>query len=170
MAFTRSSEPFQEPPEHRSRWLLATGIAALLVFFVPLLVIIAMGQNSTPAQATSTTQPRAAVFPQPRLMPPLPPPGAPWPPPPGAPVPPVCTLEYRVDPGGATSWTGLITLGGTLATSASVPAKGSRPDTRQVPVGVEAIALPAALARDHGLRAVLTTGSGSFDCLVGPQS
>lgn len=168
MAFIRSTEPFQEPPQHRSHWLLAVGIAALLVFFVPLLVIIAMGQNSPPARAEATGSP--ATLPPPQRMPPLPPAGVPWPPPPGAPVPPVCTLEYKVGADGGTTWTAMLTLSGKLAVSAPAPAHGARPQELTVPAAVEVIGLHAALARDHGLRAVLTSSSGHFDCLVGPEA
>jgi hypothetical protein len=171
MAFTRSSEPFQEPPQHGSRRLLAAGVVTLLVFFVPLLVIIARNQGHAPAQTASASP---TLPPPPRRMPPLPPPGASWPPPPGAPVPPVCVLEYRDGPDGTTTWTAMTTRSGELAVTASAPAsapaKGSHPYELRVPISVETIALPAALARDHGLHAVLTTGDSRVDCLVGPQA
>ncbi|MFC1413616.1 hypothetical protein ACEZCY_30255 [Streptacidiphilus sp. N1-12] len=80
----------------------------------------------------------------------------------------MCILEYRVDPGGSTSWTALTTLNGELAASGS-----TRPvhrSTLELPEGVAAVTLPAALARDHGLRAVLSNGSKHFSCLVGPEA
>lgn len=166
MAFIRSSEPFQEPPQHGSRRLLAAGVATLLVFFVPLLVIIARNQEHPPARAAGTSP---SAPPPGQRMPPLPPPGASWPPPPGAPVPPVCALEYQDGPDGATTWTAMTTRSGELAVTAAAPAKGSHAHELRVPISVETIALPAALARDHGLHAVLTTGGSRVDCLVGPQ-
>jgi hypothetical protein len=173
MAFIRSSEPFHEPPQRRPRWVSAAGVAALIVFFVPVLVVTAMGRNPAPAQATSTAGPLAPLPRFPPRIPPIPPPGAPWPPPPGAPAPPVCTLEYRVASDGTTTWTAMTTSAGTLVTTgsaASATGADARRHVQTVPVAVEPLVLPAPLARDHDLRAVLTSGARHISCLVGPQS
>jgi hypothetical protein len=139
-------------------------VAVLLAFFVPLLVVIARNSHSTPAQAS-----RAAAPVPPLGLPPLPPPGAPWPPPAGAPVPPVCSLEYRVNANGSISWTALTTAAGVLIADTGATENAHRRFLR-VPVGVEDVALPAALARDRTLHAVLTSSSGrTFTCLVGAE-
>jgi hypothetical protein len=177
MAFVRSSEPFQEPPQQQPRGPLAIGIAVLLIFFVPLLVVIAMGRGSTPAPVaagpTLVTPSDSVPGPSARRrppMPPLPPPGAPWPPPPGAPTPPVCSLEYRVDADGGTSWTALTTMDGELSVTAVAGGEVHRQQL-DFPAGVRVVALPRALSQDHGLGAVLSgSGGRQFDCLVGPQA
>ncbi|MFC1401056.1 MULTISPECIES: hypothetical protein [Streptacidiphilus] len=213
MAFTSSSEPFREPPRRRSRGHVAIGVAVLLMFCVPLLILVttatpsqnkanadgtvaADGPTGTPtnpasarpvgelAPAASTspgvssgvstaptsTVPNASAGASRPLMPPLPPPGAPWPPPPGAPVPPVCALEYRVDAGGATTWTAMTALKGEL-TVESVSAGVAHRQRLQLPAEVGELPLPTAVARDHGLRATLSPADGTTtSCLVGPQA
>lgn len=173
MAFVRSSEPFQEPPQPRSRGALVIGIAVLFVFFVPLLVVIATSPGNAPAPVTGTALAATPDRPTRRLpppMPPLPPEGAPWPPPPGAPQPPVCTLEFRVSADGSTSWTALTTLDGRLAVTAVAEGRTHREEIR-LSAGVRPVALPASLSQDHRLRASLSgSGGRRFDCLVGAQA
>jgi hypothetical protein len=174
MAFTRSSEPFQEPPQPRSHGSLMIGIAILLVFFVPLLVVIAMDSRTVPVQAATGPSSSLRLPPRPAgpPLPPLPPPGAPWPPPPGAPVPPVCALEYRVAADGVTvtAWTALTTVAGELTVESASAGSVHRHDL-SVTVGVQDLALPAPLAQEHDLHAVLSGSAGqTFNCLVGPEA
>lgn len=196
MAFTSSSEPFQEPPRRRSRSHVAIGVAVLLMFCVPLLILVtasppkkadadgtvADGVSGTPTNQASA-RPVGALGPASPsspgdpsasasrlLMPPLPPPGAPWPPPPGAPVPPVCALEYRVGADGATTWTAMIAVKGEL-TVESVSAGVTHRQRLQLPAEVAEVSLQAAAARDHALRATLSPADGApSSCLVGPQA
>jgi len=173
MAFSRSSEPFQEPPQHRPRSPLVIGVVVLFLFFVPLVVVTAVDSTPSPAQSSTGPVPPISVPPlsapprqgAPHRVPPMPPPGAPWPPPPGAPVPPVCTLLYRAAADGGTVWTALTTSAGTLTVAA-----GSLRDALPVGVAVARLRLPTALAQDHGLTAVLAgSGGRTFDCVVGAQ-
>jgi hypothetical protein len=200
MAFTSSSEPFQEPPRRRSRGHMALGVAVLLMFCVPLLILVSTGPTATKnagdplAAAGASGSPTSGTSAHPAVgavdasgaaapastagrpsgarpfMPPLPPPGAPWPPPPGAPVPPVCTLEYRVDSNGGTTWTALITVKGELTVEAVSAGATHRQDLK---VAAEVVELPlsAAIAQDHQLRATLSPAAGTAStCLVGPQA
>lgn len=172
MAFVRSSEPFQEPPQRQLRGPLAIGIAVLFVFFVPLLVVIATSSGNVPAPAAGTAVAGTPGPPVQRLapLPPLPPAGAPWPPPPGAPQPPVCSLEYQVAADGSTSWTALTTMDGELAVTAVTGGRDHRQELR-LSEGVRLVALPVSLSQDHRLRAVLSGSDGRrFDCLVGAQA
>ena len=198
MAFTSSSEPFQEPPRPRSRGHVAIGVAVLLMFCVPLLFLVstsprtaknvsdpvADGAPGAPTKGAPTTgapvRPVGAVgatspgTPRPSgshpLMPPLPPPGAPWPPPPGAPVPPVCALEYRVDSAGGTTWTAMTAVKGELTVQA-VSAGAIHRQELKVPAEVGRLPLSVDLAQDHDLRATLSPADGpASSCLVGPQA
>lgn len=159
MAFVRGPGPAQEPPQHQPRGPLLIGVAVLLLFFVPLLVVTAArGTSSAPAPTTPT--PDAPI-------PPMPPAGAPWPPPLGAPQPPVCVLVYQVAADGRTAWTAMTTQAGQLAVGS---AGGGHRQTLPQPEGVAPITLPASLAQDHDLRATLSTSGGQhFGCLVGRQ-
>ena len=160
MAFVRGPGPAQEPPRRQPRGPLLIGVAVLLVFFVPLLVVTAeRGSSSAPTPSTPT--PDAQI-------PPMPPAGAPWPPPLGEPQPPVCVLVYRVAADGGTAWTAMTTQAGQLAVGAG-SAGGARTLVPQ-PEGVNPITLPAALAPRHDLQATLSTSAGQrFGCLVGRQ-
>lgn len=55
MAFTSSSEPFQEPPRRRSRGHLAIGVAVLLMFCIPLLILV----STSPRTAKNADDPVA---------------------------------------------------------------------------------------------------------------
>ncbi|WP_042392037.1 hypothetical protein [Streptacidiphilus carbonis] len=195
MAFTSSSEPFQEPPRRRSRGHAAIGVAVLLMFCVPLLILVTAGPRTatdaagpvagagsdSPTAAPSARPAGALGAPSPRVprsprasgsgaaMPPLPPPGAPWPPPPGAPVPPVCALEYRVDASGGTTWTAMTAVKGELSVQAVSAGAVHRQDLK-VDAEVGELPLSAELAQDHALRATLSPADGTpVTCLVGPQ-
>lgn len=161
MAFVRASGPAQEPPQRQPRGPLMIGIAVLLLFFVPLLVVTAERSSPSPASSSSPT-PDAPI-------PPMPPAGAPWPPPPGAPQPPVCVLVYQPGPDGRTSWTAMTTRSGELSVAAG-PGRSSRKQTLAEPEGVQPVTLIASLAQEQHLQATLSTDDGqSFGCLVGRE-
>ena len=163
MAFVRGPGPAQEPPQRQPRGPLLIGVTVLLVCFVPLLVVTAeRGSSSAPAAA-------AAVPGSGTPIPPMPPAGAPWPPPAGKPQSPACVLVYRDAPQGGTAWTAMTTRAGQLTVTAG--AAGDSPGlTLAQPEGVAPITLPAALVRDHGLRASLASADGRrLDCLVGAE-
>ncbi|QMU70666.1 hypothetical protein [Streptacidiphilus sp. P02-A3a] len=169
MAFVRGPGPVQEPPQRQPRGPLLIGVAVLLVFFVPLLVVTAeRGSPSAPSPSSSPALALSTAAPGTRI-PPMPPAGAPWPPPAGAPQPPVCVLVYRAEPGGGTAWTALTTLAGQLTVGPG--STGGAPGlTLPEPEGVNPVTLPAALARDHGLRATLVADGGQrYGCLVGAE-
>lgn len=171
MAFIRSPEPFREPPPRRTHGPLLIGIAVLLIFFVPLVVVSAMNSGGSPAMSGNSAAPSTRLPAPPPAAPPLPPPGAPWPPPPGAPTPPVCSLVYGVEPDGTTDWTAMTTQQGELTVSATDTSGTVDRYGLRVPVAVEPITLPARFAPDHRLRAVLSVGSGrQFTCAVGPAT
>jgi hypothetical protein len=86
MAFSRSSEPFQEPPQHQPRSPLVIGVVVLFLFFVPLVVVTAAdsGRSSAAAQSRSRAAPDSAPAPGqvpagPVSVPAGPPPGGPPP-------------------------------------------------------------------------------------------
>ncbi|TDU03183.1 hypothetical protein EDD99_1600 [Streptomyces sp. 846.5] len=60
MAFTSSSEPFQEPPPRRSRGHVAIGVAALLMFCVPLLILVSTGSGTAKNAADPPASPGAS--------------------------------------------------------------------------------------------------------------
>ena len=71
MAFTSSSEPFQEPPPRRSRGHVAIGVVVLLMFCVPLLILVSTGPGTAknaadpPASPGASTSPTSAKTPYP---------------------------------------------------------------------------------------------------------
>jgi hypothetical protein len=192
MSFTRSTGPAGPtpgPPEPHERSVLKLGIAALLVFFVPVLAATVWAADRSPGQAAAgpaagSSRPGSVGTPPPGA-PGMPPPGGRPPggmPPPGMPLvkPPIpthafdrsgspqCSLVYDGTPVGTVIWTITTTVGGDLRTTAVSGDSVYRHD-RTVSAGRHDFSAPAYMAQLDGLTAELTGDGGeSYPCSVRP--
>ena len=80
-----------------------------------------------------------------------------------------CTITYRDNGNGTTSWTATITVGGELRTHASDKSGDLYSHDAQVSVGQNTFTAPQPLAQIDDIGGVLYADSHSYGCSIAPQ-